>query len=107
MADAYLRSGSTWRDVISIAGTGMGKTLTFWMPLLFRPHGIQLVITPLNNLGQQNVQTLEQANIKAILISAKMVMECNFQVCWALQDIILFLVHVLAEVLQRQLSELQ
>ena len=23
------------RDVISIAGTGMGKTLTFWMPLLF------------------------------------------------------------------------
>lgn len=29
------------RDVISIAGTGMGKTMTFWMPLLFRPQGIQ------------------------------------------------------------------
>ena len=23
------------RDVVIIAGTGMGKTLTFWMPLLF------------------------------------------------------------------------
>ncbi|KAI6096545.1 hypothetical protein EV401DRAFT_1880137, partial [Pisolithus croceorrhizus] len=25
------------KDVICIAGTGMGKMLTFWMPLLFWP----------------------------------------------------------------------
>jgi superfamily II DNA/RNA helicase len=25
------------KHIISIAGTGMGKTLTFWMPLLFQP----------------------------------------------------------------------
>ena len=41
------------RDVIIIAGTGMGKTLTFWMPLLFFPAGhIQVVITPLNIFGK-------------------------------------------------------
>ncbi|KIL56654.1 hypothetical protein M378DRAFT_39791, partial [Amanita muscaria Koide BX008] len=52
------------RDVISIAGTGMGKTLTFWLPLLFRPDGIQIIVTPLNILGQQNVETLEKAGIQ-------------------------------------------
>jgi hypothetical protein len=41
------------RDVIIITGMGMGKTLTFWMPLLFYPAGhIQVVITPLNLLGK-------------------------------------------------------
>jgi Lhr-like helicase len=39
------------KNIISIAGTGMGKTLTFWMPLLFHPPGsIQVVVTPLNIL---------------------------------------------------------
>ena len=42
-------------DVILIAGTGMGKTLTFWMPLLFRKGGLQIITTPLNILGKQNV----------------------------------------------------
>jgi replicative superfamily II helicase len=55
------------RDVIIIAGTGMGKTLTFWMPLLFFPAGyIQVVITPLNLLGRQNVEMLERAGMKTI-----------------------------------------
>lgn len=82
ICEAVLRGD---RDVISIAGTGMGKTLTFWMPLLFRPHGIQLIVTPLNILGQQNIQTLEQANIEAIFISAKTATECNFHVrCYSL-----------------------
>ncbi|KIJ10337.1 hypothetical protein PAXINDRAFT_86243 [Paxillus involutus ATCC 200175] len=33
------------KDVICIVGTGMGKTLTFWMPLLFRPDGVQIMVT--------------------------------------------------------------
>ncbi|KAF9220240.1 hypothetical protein BS17DRAFT_351250 [Gyrodon lividus] len=40
------------QDVFCIARTGMGKTLTFWMPLLFRLDGIQIVVTPLNMLGK-------------------------------------------------------
>ncbi|KAM6491382.1 P-loop containing nucleoside triphosphate hydrolase protein [Amanita muscaria] len=67
------------QDVISIAGTGMGKTLTFWMPLLFRPLGVLLVITPLNILGKQNIETLEKAGIGGIFISAKTAMEDNFR----------------------------
>ncbi|KAF8345005.1 P-loop containing nucleoside triphosphate hydrolase protein [Amanita rubescens] len=67
------------QDVISIAGTGMGKTLTFWMPLLFRPLGILLVVTPLNILGKQNIETLEKAGIEGIFISARTATEENFR----------------------------
>ncbi|KAG2072887.1 hypothetical protein BDR04DRAFT_1012452, partial [Suillus decipiens] len=41
-------------DVICIAGTGMGKTLAFWSPLTLMDTGIQIVITPLNQLGHQS-----------------------------------------------------
>jgi len=44
------------RDVASIAGMGMKKTLTFWMPLLFTLWNLQsrkLIphFTPLNNVN--------------------------------------------------------
>ena len=69
------------RDVIVIAGTGMGKTLTFWMPLLFFPAGyIQVVVTPLNLLGKQNVEMLEGAGMKAIFIGAETATPENFLV---------------------------
>ena len=42
-------------DVVSMAATGSGKTLTFWMPLLFREGGIQIVISPLNLLFQPEI----------------------------------------------------
>ena len=65
----------------------MGKTLTFWMPLLFRPPGsIQIVVTPLNILGKQNVESLNKAGFKAIFISADMATAENFQVCQLLSS---------------------
>ncbi|KIM36265.1 hypothetical protein M413DRAFT_427700 [Hebeloma cylindrosporum] len=68
------------KNVISIAGTGMGKTLTFWMPLLFRPPGsIQVVVTPLNILGKQNVACLDKAGFKGIFISAESATPENFR----------------------------
>jgi len=64
-----------------MAGTGMGKTLTFWMPLLFQPKGsIQIIVTPLNILGKQNVELLRKARLKAIFISADTATTENFQV---------------------------
>jgi ATP-dependent DNA helicase RecQ len=56
------------RDVISISATGSGKSLTFWMPLLFVPEGIQIVIAPLNILhpGPQNVNTSAKVGISVI-----------------------------------------
>lgn len=58
-------------NVTCISGTGSGKTLTFWMPLLFR-EGIQIVVMPLNILGQQNVQQLSENGILAVELNAKM-----------------------------------
>ena len=63
----------------------MGKTLTFWMPLLFFPTGHihwQVVITPLNlpSLGRQNVELLEKAGMKAIFIGADTATSENFLV---------------------------
>ncbi|KAF8152224.1 P-loop containing nucleoside triphosphate hydrolase protein [Crassisporium funariophilum] len=77
VVEAILRGD---KDVVSIAGTGMGKTLTFWMPLLFcAPGSIQVVVTPLNILGKQNVESLEMAGFKAISISANSATAHNFQ----------------------------
>ena len=59
------------KDVIAIAPTGAGKTLTFWMPLLFRPNGIQLVVTPLNLLGTQNECDLGVVGMRAVAVRAE------------------------------------
>lgn len=68
-------------DVTCIARTGLGKTLTFWMPLLFVPDGIQIVVTPLNILGRQNVDELEKEyGFKAIAIDAESATPENFKV---------------------------
>lgn len=76
VVDAMLRGN----DILCIARTGMGKTLTFWMPLLFRPDGVQIVVTPLNRLGKQNVAVLEKAHILAISINAATATPANFHV---------------------------
>ena len=69
------------RDVISIAGTGMGKTLTFWMPLLFCPaQSIQIIVTPLNLLGKQNVTSLKRAGYNGIFIGKDTATLDNFRV---------------------------
>ncbi|KAI6119773.1 P-loop containing nucleoside triphosphate hydrolase protein [Pisolithus croceorrhizus] len=75
VAEALLKGDS---DVVCIAGTGMGKTLGFWIPILFRPGGIQIVVTPLNTLGRQNTASLARAGIKAIVINAETATAANF-----------------------------
>ena len=68
------------QDIVCIAGTGKGKTLTFWMPLLFDKNSIQIVVTPLNLLSEQNVVSLMKAGIPAISIRAETATPQNFQV---------------------------
>ncbi|KAH6892700.1 P-loop containing nucleoside triphosphate hydrolase protein [Coprinopsis sp. MPI-PUGE-AT-0042] len=66
-------------DIVSVAGTGMGKTLTFWMPLLFsRPDALQIIITPLNLLGQQQVSILEKLGLTGIFISSETATDGNW-----------------------------
>ncbi|KAJ7731383.1 hypothetical protein B0H16DRAFT_1772954 [Mycena metata] len=66
-------------DVVCISATGSGKTLTFWLPLLFKTDGIQLVISPLNILGDQNVTQLSKMGIDGISITAETATHQNFQ----------------------------
>jgi len=68
------------RDVILIAATGSGKTLTFWMPLLAKPDSIQIVCTPLNILGTVNVESLADYGIPAINVTAENACHQIFQV---------------------------
>jgi superfamily II DNA helicase RecQ len=68
------------KDVIAIAATGSGKTLTFWMPLLFKKDGIQIVITPLNILGKQNVDSLAAMGIQGITVTAENTTRQTFKV---------------------------
>lgn len=42
------------KNVFTFAPTGAGKTLSFWIPLLFNDNGIQILVTPLNILGDKN-----------------------------------------------------
>ncbi|KAI6011404.1 P-loop containing nucleoside triphosphate hydrolase protein [Pisolithus microcarpus] len=56
----------------------MGKTLGFWIPILFRPGGIQIVVTPLNTLGRQSAASLARAGIKGIAINADTATTANF-----------------------------
>jgi superfamily II DNA helicase RecQ len=67
-------------DVVCTAGTSMGKTLTFWIPLLFRPNGIQIIVTLLNQLGKQQVEDLESMGMRAIAINAETANKENYKV---------------------------
>lgn len=68
------------KDVIIDVGTGMGKTLAFFIPILFRPKKVQIIVTALNVLGKQNVEQLEKAGISAISISSDTATHDNFRV---------------------------
>ncbi|KAF5381314.1 hypothetical protein D9615_008286 [Tricholomella constricta] len=65
-----LRAGN---DVVACAPTGAGKTLSFWIALLMAleedGNKMIFVVTPLNLLGKQNVDTLDHAGLKAIAVS--------------------------------------
>ena len=74
------------KDMLCIAPTGAGKTLTFWMPLLFRKDGIQIVVTPLNMLGTQNVKELASYGISACDVRAETATPKLFQVSQTIFD---------------------
>lgn len=61
-----------------MAGDGTGETLTFWMPLLSRPDGIQIVVTPLSLLGKKNATLLAKAGIQPVSISWETARLANF-----------------------------
>jgi hypothetical protein len=77
VVDAILQRN---KDVILTAATGAGKTLTFWMPLLARPEGVQIICAPLNILGTLNVRALAKHGIRAITVTAENALPATFRV---------------------------
>jgi len=59
------------KDCITISPTGSGKTLTFWIPLLFNKGSITVVVTALNILGDKNVVELVKLGISAANITGE------------------------------------
>ena len=53
-------------DVIPIARTGSGKSITYWIPVLFIKYGISIIVTPLKLLGSQFAGMLQDNGITAI-----------------------------------------
>lgn len=74
-------------DVIGVAATGAGKTLTFYIPLLMAlergEDKMIFIITPLNLLGVQNAESemLKNAGIPAVAISAQTATKDIYKVC--------------------------
>lgn len=69
------------KHVLSIARTGSGKTLTFWIPILLTDDGITIIVVPLNLLAKQNVDQLGLVGINSIMITAETATPANFEVC--------------------------
>jgi superfamily II DNA helicase RecQ len=62
--------------VVSVAATGLGKTLSFLIPIAMaeengRKDYLVIIITPLSALGKQNEKLLKAANIQAIAVDGK------------------------------------
>ncbi|KAH9060566.1 P-loop containing nucleoside triphosphate hydrolase protein [Lactarius vividus] len=70
---------SEGNDLLTLAPTGSGKTLTFWIPLLFNGDGISIVVTPLNVLGEKNVSELSLVSIPAINLTRSSASDRTFK----------------------------
>ena len=66
------------KHVLLQAGCGMGKTLSFWIPLLARTLGSLIVVTPLTLLGDQHMQNLMEVGISAINIDVDTIASCPY-----------------------------
>ena len=78
----YEVPNTIWDDknVILDVSTGQGKTITFFLGSLLASEGVHVIITPLNVLGDQNVDQLVAAGIPAIAINARTATRQNFEV---------------------------
>ncbi|KAJ3911345.1 P-loop containing nucleoside triphosphate hydrolase protein [Lentinula edodes] len=57
------------QDTLTIAPTGSGKTLSYWLELVFVPEGTIVVVTPLKDLGSQFENELKQKGFCALNVT--------------------------------------
>lgn len=68
------------KDVICVARTGAGKSLTFYLPLVVRMEGIIIIVVPLNALASEMASDLSSMGLAAIAITASTSSPKNFVV---------------------------
>lgn len=68
------------KDVICVARTGAGKSLTFYLPLLVRMEGIIIIVVPLNALASEMASRLTALGLAAIAVTAATSNEYNLKV---------------------------
>lgn len=68
------------KDVICVARTGAGKSLTFYLPLVVRMEGIIIIVVPLNALASEMASDLCSMGFAAIAITASTSSSKNFNV---------------------------
>jgi ATP-dependent DNA helicase RecQ len=59
------------RDVLSVAPTGSGKSISYWVPAL-AGDGLTVVVSPLIALMKDQVDRLHQLNVKAAFINSSL-----------------------------------
>ena len=68
-------------NIISIAATGSGKTLSYLITLPFSDGKIIILVSALNVLGEQFVAKIEKASYPAISVTAENDNDRTFMVC--------------------------
>lgn len=71
------------KDVICVARTGAGKSMTFYIPLVVRKKGIIIVVVPLNALASEMASRLSALGLAAIAIVASTAKAHNFNVSYS------------------------
>ena len=72
------------KDVICVARTGAGKSLTFYIPLIVRTDGIMIIVGRLNALATDMAARLSDKGLSAIAITAANSTAKNFSVRYLL-----------------------
>lgn len=75
------RAQESGKNIISIARTGSGKTLTYFMPLVTSQDGIVIIVTALNVLGDQFEREANAAGFTAKSINGTNESDEIFKVC--------------------------
>jgi superfamily II DNA helicase RecQ len=70
------------KDVILVAPTGVGKSLTFLMPLIWQQGGVSILICPIQLLGGQHAShpTLQALGVRAINLTSETASDKAFNV---------------------------
>lgn len=68
------------KNIISIARTGSGKTLTYLMPLILSKDSIIIIVTALNVLGEQFEREAQAAGYTALSVNGENESDAIFKV---------------------------